>query len=154
MASRTAKFPETYQLDPVLDFMRVLWSVQHGLQRMSKYMENSLGVTGPQRVVLRIVARYPDISAGELAHILRLHPSTLTGILQRLVARGLLARQVDPADNRRVRLRLKAAGRTRIRRRSGTVEQAVTEAISRAGRSNVRAAREVLAALAERLDLM
>src|ERR1043166_5479874 len=50
-------------LDPVLDFMRLLWTIEHGLQRMSKRMENVLGITGPQRLVLRVVGRYPDISA-------------------------------------------------------------------------------------------
>jgi MarR family transcriptional regulator, organic hydroperoxide resistance regulator len=38
-----------YELDPVLDFMRLLWSIEHGLQRMSKRMESEIGITGPQR---------------------------------------------------------------------------------------------------------
>src|SRR5260370_41656340 len=73
-----------YPLDPALDFLRLLWAIEHGLQRMSKRMEASLGVTGPQRLVLRIVGRFPGLSAGDLAHILPLPPSTITGILQRL----------------------------------------------------------------------
>src|SRR5262249_33545881 len=96
-----------YELDPILDFMRLLWSIEHGLQRMSKRMEHEIGITGPQRLVLRVVGQFPDLSASELAHIVRLHPSTITGILQRLVARGLLERQRDPDDTRRARLRLK-----------------------------------------------
>ena len=56
-------------------------------------MESELGITGPQRLVLRVVGQFPGLSAGELAHIVRLHPSTITGILQRLVARGLLERK-------------------------------------------------------------
>ena len=87
--------------------MRLLWSIEHGLQRMSKRMENEIGITGPQRLVLRVVGQFPGLSASELAHIVRLHPSTITGILQRLVARGLLERQRDPSDTRRARLRLK-----------------------------------------------
>jgi predicted ArsR family transcriptional regulator len=76
-------------LDPVLDFLRLLWSIEHRLQSTSKRMGTTLGITAPQRLVLRIVSQYPDISAGELAHVVRLHPSTITGILQRLVAKGL-----------------------------------------------------------------
>ena len=90
-----------YELDPVLDFMRLLWSIEHGLQRMSKRMENEIGITGPQRLVLRVVGQFPGLSASEVAHIVRLHPSTITGVLQRLVARGLLERQRDPSDTRR-----------------------------------------------------
>ncbi len=142
----------TYRLDPVLDFMRLLWSIEHGLQRLSKKMENQLGITGPQRLVLRVVGCFPNLSASELAHIVRLHPSTITGILQRLVARGLLERARDPADTRRARLRLKrrAIPYTRVAR--GTVEKAVTDALHRAGRSNVQSARIVLTEIASRLN--
>src|ERR1019366_2492668 len=115
MPSRDATSDATYPLGPVLDFMRLLWAIEHGLQRMSKRMEGELGITGPQRLVLRVVGQFPGLPAGELAHIVRLHPSTITGILQRLVARGLLERQRDPSDSRRARLRLKprAAAYTR-----------------------------------------
>src|SRR5664279_5074759 len=104
MGTRPASRDDKFELDPVLDFMRLLWSVEHGLQRISKRMENDLGITGPQRLVLRIVGRFPDMSAGELAHIVRLHPSTITGILRRLVERGLIERKTDPGDSRRARL--------------------------------------------------
>jgi MarR family transcriptional regulator, organic hydroperoxide resistance regulator len=142
---------DRFDLDPILDFMRLLWSIEHGLQRMSKRMENEIGITGPQRLVLRLVAQFPDLSAGELAHIVRLHPSTITGILQRLVARGLLERQRDPDDTRRARLRLKPGALAYTRSSRGTVEKAVRQALDRAGAANVRAARKVLAEVAEKL---
>src|ERR1700704_2780485 len=107
MATRHVTTDTQYRLDPVLDFLRLLWSIEHGLQKLSKRMEAELGITGPQRLVLRVVGQFPGLSAGELAHIVRLHPSTITGILQRLVAGGLLERQRDPIDTRRTRLRLK-----------------------------------------------
>jgi DNA-binding MarR family transcriptional regulator len=139
------------QLDPVLDFLRLLWSIQHRLQSSSKRMESELGITGPQRLVLRVVGRYPGLSAGELAHIVRLHPSTITGILQRLVAKGLLQRERDPGDSRRTRLRLRPRALVYTRTSAGTVERAVTRALAGAGKSNVRGARKVLAAIAHTL---
>ena len=152
MALRDAHSDKTQQLDPVLDFMRLLWSIEHGLQRMSKRMESDLGITGPQRLVLRVVGQFPDVSAGELAHIVRLHPSTITGILQRLVARKLLERRRDPGDSRRARLRLRPAARPYTRVATGTVEKAVTEALRRAGSRNVETSRKVLAEIARRLN--
>ena len=143
-----------YELDPVLDFMRLLWSIEHGLQRMSKRMENEIGITGPQRLVLRVVGQFPGLSAGELADIVRLHPSTITGVLQRLVARGLLERQRDPADTRRARLRLKPKATVHTRPTRGTVEKAVMEALDCVGSSKVRAARKVLTEIAERLTAL
>ena len=79
-------------LGRVLDFMRLMWGVNHGLTRMSKRMQRTLGVTGPQRLVVRIVGQRPGISAGVLAEVLQVHPSTLTGILRRLKARGAIER--------------------------------------------------------------
>jgi DNA-binding MarR family transcriptional regulator len=152
MRSRSTSFEAKYELGPVLDFMRLLWSIEHGLQRMSKRMEGELGITGPQRLVLRVVGQFPGLSAGELAHIVRLHPSTITGILQRLVARGLLERTRDPGDSRRARLRLKPSALVHTRTSQGTVEKTVTLVLKRVGASNVRAARRVLTDLAERLN--
>jgi DNA-binding MarR family transcriptional regulator len=154
MPRRHTESEPKYPLDPILDFMRLLWSIEHGLQRMSKKMEGELGITGPQRLVLRVVGQFPNLSASELADIVRLHPSTITGILQRLVARGFLQRQADPSDTRRARLRLKPRAMSHTRVSRGTVERAVTEALEHAGPSNVRAARKVLTEIAQRLNAL
>jgi hypothetical protein len=151
MGVTTRSVRDQFTLDPILDFMRLLWSVEHGLQRMSKRMEHDLGITGPQRLVLRVVGQFPGLSAGELAHVVQLHPSTITGILQRLVARGLLERTRDPGDSRRARLRLKRGAVIYTRTPAGTVEAIVRRALKRAGRSNVRGARIVLMEIASNL---
>ena len=140
-----------FALDSTLDFLRLLWTIEHGLQRASKRMEREIGITGPQRLVLRVVGQFPEISAGELARVVRLHPSTITGILQRLVTRGLIERKADPGDTRRVRLRLKPAALAHTRVSAGMIEKAVAAALEQAGAANVRAARKVLTAVAARL---
>ena len=45
--TETTKSSGELDLDPVLDFMRLLWNVEHGLQSTSKHMETTLGITGP-----------------------------------------------------------------------------------------------------------
>jgi DNA-binding MarR family transcriptional regulator len=139
------------ELDPVLDFMRLLWGIEHKLQSASKRMESTIGITGPQRLVLRVVARFPGLSAGELAHIVRLHPSTVTGILQRLVQKKLLAREVDPADSRRVRLTVRPRGEAFTHRSRGTVEAAVARALAHVPAVEVRRARHVLTTVIDTL---
>ncbi len=140
------------RLDPVLDFLQCLWAIEHGLQQTSKRMEATIGVTGPQRLVLRIVSQHPGLSARELADIVYLHPSTITGILRRLVNRGLLIREQDPQDKRRVRLWLKPEAKAFTRSSAGTVERAVRQTLARATEREVRDARAVLAVLAEFLS--
>jgi DNA-binding MarR family transcriptional regulator len=139
------------KLGTVLDFMRLLWKMNHELESLSKRLVAVAGVTGPQRLVVRIVGRSPDIAAGTLAGILHMHPSTLTGILERLVRRGLLTRERDPADGRRVLVALTARGRRTDTMRRGTVEAAVGRALRRFSDAQLAAAEEVLGAVAESL---
>ena len=139
-------------LDPVLDFMRLLWRIEHALQATSKRMETELGLTGPQRLALRVIGRFPGISAGDLAGILHLHPSTMTGVIQRLVEKGLLNRQRDPADSRRMQLQVRPRASALQRVARGTVEHAVARALRRAPAPRIRQARMLLGAVADELD--
>jgi DNA-binding MarR family transcriptional regulator len=138
-------------LGAVLDFMRLLWAVDHALQSASKRMEAVYGVTGPQRLVVRIVGRFPGIAAGRVAEILHVHPSTLTGILKRLETRGILLRKSDPRDARRALFGLTPKGRKLDTLRTGAVEQAVRRVLA-ADPAKVAASQELLAQLAVELD--
>ena len=135
----------------VLEFLRLLWAVDHALAAKSKQMEARLGVTGPQRFVLRFIGRNPSISAGALAEMLHLHPSTLTGVLRRLQARGFVERRPDPEDARRSMFVLTERGLELDGQRTGTVEAAVTRALAQVAPRKIDAARELLVALAAEL---
>lgn len=142
---------EASELPDVLQFMQLLWAITHGLQTTSKRMTRDLGVTGPQRLVLRVIGLFPGASPGTLARVLHVHPSTLTGVLQRLTSQGLLERTVDPDDRRRSFLRLTARGtRVNVMGR-GTVEAAVRRALKQVSDADRAATRRVFAALAEQL---
>ena len=147
--SATSREPSA--LGVALDFMRLLWAVDHGLQRRSKRMEVELGVTGMQRIVIRLIGRYPEIAAGRLADLVHVHPSTLTGVLRRLVERGFVHRERDPEDARRSRFVLLPAGAQIDAQQAGTVEAAVRRALARIPPETIDAARTVLAVLAEEL---
>jgi DNA-binding MarR family transcriptional regulator len=86
--------------DPVLQFLQMVWQLEHALERASKRMEDALGISGPQRFALRMIGVHPGITAGELASVLHLHPSTVTGIVQRLETRRLVKRASNADDGR------------------------------------------------------
>jgi DNA-binding MarR family transcriptional regulator len=111
--------------DPVLEFIRRMWAVDHELQRVSKRMVSRMGLTAPQRLAVRFIGRHPDITLGELAGLLHLHPGTVTGIVKRLERAGLATRVRSTEDTRKIHLTLTASGRALDRRRRGTVEAAV-----------------------------
>jgi DNA-binding MarR family transcriptional regulator len=145
---------EEPRLGEVLDFMRLIWRLDHALQRRSKRMEAELGVTGPQRLVIRIVGRFPGVPAGHLAKLLHVHPSTLTGVLARLEKQGMLRRRLDPRDRRRVSLSLTEAGRAVNVATEGTVESVVETVLATLTPAAVEGARQVLGTLAGRLEAL
>jgi DNA-binding MarR family transcriptional regulator len=150
MAPDELKPEESDQLGPILEFMKLLWAVDHGLQSASKRMESAFGITGPQRLVVRIVGRFPGISAGALADVLHVHPSTLTGVLRRLEERGVVQRRGDPNDGRRALFALTPRGKKLDTLRTGLVEQAVKRVLARLP-SDIVPAQRVLSALASEL---
>ena len=139
-------------LPDVLQFMQLLWAVVHALEKTSKRMSNDFGVTGPQRLVLRVVGLFPGVSAGNLATVLHLHPSTLTGILRRLSGRRLLVRSADPADRRRSVLRLSPRGARINAAGTGTVEAAIRSSLRRLSAGDLAATRRALDVIATQLE--
>lgn len=140
------------RLDATLQFMQTLWAVDHGLQSLSKRMWRQLGLTGPQRLVIRILGARPGLGPGELAAVLHIHPSTLTGIVQRLEGLRLVRRAVARSDRRRVILQLTAAGRALDRPMPGTVEAVVRRVLRGSNRTSVAATVRLLTAVATELQ--
>ena len=142
---------ETRPLGQALDFLRVLWAINHGLATTSRYMKTKYGVTSRQRLIIQVVNEFPGISAGDLAKVLHLDPSTLTGVLQQMSQRSLLLLQPDMRDRRRLRIQLTTKGRRFSHMAVGTIEAAVSRSLSQMSPAKLKAAREVLASIAYNL---
>jgi DNA-binding MarR family transcriptional regulator len=135
-----------------IDFLRLIWAVDHALQRRSKAMAATLGITGPQRLVIRIIGRFPSIHARQLADILHLHPSSLTALLKRLERRDLVRRWPDERDRRRWLLGLTRQGQALNRETPGTIEAAMQRVLKTTRRDELEVTRTVLSKLARELD--
>jgi DNA-binding MarR family transcriptional regulator len=73
--------------------------------------------------VLANLAGHDPLTVGALAAATATRPTTLTSVLDRLVRRGYVIREVDPADRRSFLVSLTPAGQ----RAAGTVSAAVRE---------------------------
>jgi DNA-binding MarR family transcriptional regulator len=146
--------PSDRRLGQALVFLRWLWTLDHALQKQSKRMRARIGVTGPQRLALRIVELEPGLSPGALAHTLQLHPSTVTGVLARLERRRLLERTTVARDRRRVELRLTARGRAIAAASDGSIERAVARTLRRTSPARVRAAASVVRSLVDAIEAL
>lgn len=139
------------RLGPALDFMRTLWALEHGLNRRSKEMNRRFGVTGPQRLVLRVVAALGPIAPGALAKVLHLHPASVTRLAATLERRRMLHRLADPHDRRGLLLELGPAGVRMERLSKGTIEGAVSDVLARTPPRDVAVARRLVERLADAL---
>lgn len=72
-------------------------------------------ITLPQRWVLEHLSRREGCPMNELARFLRVSKPAVTGLADRLIAQGLIAREGDPQDRRIVRVRLTAKGHRVLR---------------------------------------
>lgn len=144
--------PRRAKTNGALEFLPLILALDHALARRSKEMRARLGVTALQRLVIRQLGRHPGMSPGKLALTLHVDPSTLTGVLQRLVGRGWIDRRRDPRDGRRLRLGLTPRGRTYDVHDEATVEAAISRALSRVRPHAARDARLVLDTLIRELD--
>jgi DNA-binding MarR family transcriptional regulator len=139
-------------IEGVLGFLRLIWALDHGLQIVSKRMEAERGVTGQQRLLLRILGEHPRLTPGQLAEILHLDPSTITGIVKRLELRRLVRRTPDPNDGRRVILALTERGAAHCAPDLRTVEALVGRALARFPAAKIAATEEVLRTLTSVLE--
>lgn len=116
------------------DFARLL-AFRDGLRRFLRWSEDaarSVGLTGSQHQLLLAVRGhgFPP-SIGDVADHLLLRHHSAVELVDRAVAGGWLERYPDPDDHRVVRLRLSAAGRSKVEELS----EAHLEELSRLRRS-------------------
>ena len=88
-----------------------LYSSSLAMTKLYKPLLEPLGLTYPQYLVMLVLWERDDLTVSDIGQRLTLDSGTLTPLLKRLQASGLLARTRDTADERRVLLKLTATGR-------------------------------------------
>jgi DNA-binding MarR family transcriptional regulator len=131
--------------------LREVWALNHALARTSKHMEATLGVTAQQRMLIRIVAAYPGIAAGELAEVLHLDAGTISATVGRLEKRGLIKRRRDTEDRRRVTLEVTPKGRKLDSPAKETVEASIKRVLDATPAKEIARVRGLLGNLAASL---
>lgn len=80
------------------------------MARMHKPFLDPLGLTFPQYLVMLELYRETPRTVGDLGHTLGMDAGTITPLLKRLAASGMVTRTRDAADERRVLIDLTPAG--------------------------------------------
>lgn len=110
------------QLDRQLCF--ALYSASLAMTKAYKPLLAPLGLTYPQYLVMLVLWESDGVAVSQLGEKLTLDSGTLTPLLKRMAAQGLITRQRDAADERRVQVLLTPAGR-QLRQVALAVPQAI-----------------------------
>jgi MarR family transcriptional regulator for hemolysin len=109
------------------------------------------GVTRAKWTVLARLDRFEGLKQSELAEMLDLQPITLTRLLDRLCANGLIERRPDPNDRRANRLYLTPAARPLLERLGELGEELMAMAFAGVDRAAVERMAADLATVKENL---
>jgi MarR family transcriptional regulator, organic hydroperoxide resistance regulator len=104
-----------------------IYSAGMAIQRAYKPLLDGLGLTYPQYLVLNVLWREDRQSVGRLGEQLGLESSTLTPLLKRLEAGGIVKRARNPDNERQVIVALTEAGRA-LESKAGCLGAALLEA--------------------------
>lgn len=136
------------KLDSMLCF--AVYAAGHAFTRFYKPRLDGLDLTYPQYLVFLVLWEKDDITVKALGERLFLDSGTITPLIKRLEARGLVQRRRDEDDERQVRIRLTAEGKA-LKARAEAIPLQVGRGtgLTQAGADQLR---NELLALRERLD--
>jgi DNA-binding MarR family transcriptional regulator len=122
-----AKKPDL-ALDEFLCF--AVYSLGHAFNRAYKPLLEALGLTYPQYVAMVVLWERDGRTVSALGDKLHLDSGTLTPLLKRLEAAGLVQRERDSEDERQVLIRLTKAGQA-LKEKARAIPEAILCATGR-----------------------
>jgi DNA-binding MarR family transcriptional regulator len=135
-------------------------SVVDGLRRIFRQLrlsareaERGAGISSAQLFVLLSLAQGSAASLNELADRTVTDQSSVSVVVKRLVARGMVARKASREDARRIELTLTAAGRRMLARCPEPTQVRLVSALRRLSRRELGGLTEGLAALIREMGL-
>jgi DNA-binding MarR family transcriptional regulator len=110
-----------------------LYATSMAVNRTYKPLLDRLGITYPQYLVLLALWEQDPRTVGAIAARLRLESSTVTPLVKRLEAAGLVTRTRNPEDERQVQVRLTKRGAA-LQEECGCLAEALIERSGMAGK--------------------
>ncbi|OGP92683.1 MAG: hypothetical protein A2156_04755 [Deltaproteobacteria bacterium RBG_16_48_10] len=106
----------------ISEIMQSLRRMIKSLQDYSQMVYSHFGITGPQLWALKTIYQMGSLPLGKLSEGMYLHPSTISGVVDRLEKKGYVARDRTEKDRRVVEVRLTPKGKMVVRRAPNPVQ--------------------------------
>lgn len=137
--------------DDVAAAMVALRRIVRALRLAAASVERELGISVAQLFVLEQLADKLPRSINELAEETVTDPSTVSGVVRRLIEQELVRREVSPLDGRRAEVSLTEAGRALLERAPNAPQQALVSALAQMPKTRRRSLTAGLIALSKQL---
>jgi DNA-binding MarR family transcriptional regulator len=116
----------------VTDSQRILDSIRRLVRQLrlaDRSAQSAVGLSGAQLFVLQELGKTPALSLGALAQRTRTDQSSVSVVVTRLVDAGLVSRERDERDARRLVLTLTRAGRALLQKAPPAMQQKILAAL-------------------------
>ncbi|HEX3070177.1 MAG TPA: MarR family winged helix-turn-helix transcriptional regulator [Thermoanaerobaculia bacterium] len=132
----------------ILDAIRRL--VRH-LRLADRAAQSELGISGAQLFVLAELGKTPALSLNDVAALTRTDQSSVSVVVSRLVEAGLVTRERDTRDARRLVLNLSPSGRAVLDRAPAVPQEQILSATDQLPAAERKHFADMLTALVESL---
>jgi DNA-binding MarR family transcriptional regulator len=119
------------QIHEITSILRDLRRIVRVLRTSSRASEQRLGVSGAQLFVLNVLSSSGVLSLNDLAARTHTHQSTVSVVVKKLVARGLVRRSASERDGRRLELTLTPSGRALLKKAPMAAQERLIEGVQR-----------------------
>jgi len=106
----------------ISEIMQSLRRIFKAIQDYSHEVSDKFGITGPQLWALKTISQNEKLCLGELSKWMYLHPSTITGVVDRLEKKGYMLRDRGQEDRRVVKVQLTAKGKRLVKKAPNPVQ--------------------------------
>jgi MarR family transcriptional regulator, organic hydroperoxide resistance regulator len=106
----------------IAEVMQSLRRIFKAIQNYSHEVSGKFGITGPQLWALKTISENESLSLTELGKRMYLHPSTITGVIDRLENKGYVERNRDQMDRRVIYVQLTPKGKRIVKRAPNPIQ--------------------------------
>jgi DNA-binding MarR family transcriptional regulator len=132
--------------------MQSLRRIFKAIQDYSQEVSHKFGITGPQLWALKTLSTNGSLPLGQLSKMMYLHPSTITGVVDRLEKKGYVVRDRVHKDRRVVMVQLTSKGKKIVSKAPNPIQGKMVYGLNRLQQKNLNSiydAVEELMGLAE-----
>jgi len=105
------------------EILITLRKIARAMSIYSKSLDKHYGLTSPQLLILHELFQTDQMAIGEIARKISLSQATVTDILDRLEAKGLVLRTKNSLDRRQVLIKITSNGRNIINKKPSLLQK-------------------------------